>query len=192
MFDSVKHFIETTPNRNKHKALQFISPHITYSSLLHIGWTGAHHAVYKYSQAFYKKHSGICLESKKSTGRPSVVENPENISIVMNHCGHHEDHVHERLLVRPSRKAGHDIFAKRLTVSKRRLWHVFPHKNRIKRTSFNKIIKNQGQYKKSKKRTDLCELCEDAKQSKKILNEKVYNRINIHLHIRSIEISLDN
>ena len=178
IFDSVQRHIDNTQNKDKYKAAQLIAPHIQLASLNKAGWFTEQQAIYKHSRSIYNKNDGLSFNENKSTGRPSIVKNPRKRWLVINHCSNYSDQCHERKLKRKSKKLKRDVFAKRLTVSQRRLWSLFKHKKLIKsRTTFNAIIKDHGEYKKCKKRTDLCELCEDAKQSKKRLTEliNVYN-----------------
>ncbi len=61
--------------------------------------------------------------------------------------------------------------------SRSKLWRKYnknENKYNIKKTTFLKIIKKNGEFKKAKKRTDLCNICCAAKQAKKIINEYIH------------------
>ena len=116
MTDSVQKYIDDEKCEDEQKALQFIAPHLTFSTLKNTGYNQRHRASYKHARRYYKKNRGLSFKHNKSPGRPSKIKNPRFRRIVINHCASHSDQSHERLLKRKSKKLGVDVYAKRLTV----------------------------------------------------------------------------
>eukprot|EP01084_Bolivina_argentea_P128937 227825_1 len=175
VFDSVHNYLETNAikEQGKIKSLQFISPHISFDSLKNIGFKTEHQESHKAAIKQWKSNGNkIQLKSKtQKRGRKSMINDPLIQRHVYKFCIKHSEYQHERILKRKSRKENRTIFAKRLKQSKKRLWGKYKKSNiniyNIGKTVFYKIIKQIGEFKNPKKRTDLCNVCVAAKQAKK-------------------------
>ncbi len=72
-----------------------------------------------------------------------------------------------KILKRKSNNFGRKIVARQLTCPKRKLFKTYSNTFKIGKSTFGKIFKFNGEYKKYKKRTDLCDKCVTADPVKK-------------------------
>ena len=177
VFDGINDYLKSENGQNeqyKSKALQLISPHISWSSLESIGFDKKYYSTFRHSQQQYIDNSNkIKLKTTKRSGRKSIINNAVIQSDVYKCCIANADYQHEYILKKKSKKAKRVVYAKRLKVSKRRLFKRYNNAYKISQFAFYAIIKKFGEFKKPRKRTDLCDICLSAKQARKWLNERI-------------------
>ena len=175
IMQSVNEFVNNDDNKaQRQSAMQFLSPHISFDSLRQIGFDQKHKNIHRHSRASYKQNGRIILSNDcTKRGPKSKIKSPLIRMDVYNHCLSHSDYMHEQILKRKSKKQKRIVCAKRIRTPKKRLFKLYPNRFNIKYTSFRKIFHQIGEFKKCKKRTDLCQLCCDSKQAKKTLNQYI-------------------
>ncbi len=78
---------------------------------------------------------------------------------VYSHCIKNSTFRNQQLMIRATKKFGHEIYACRLHMTQTMVWKCYDNVYKISKRTFDKIVELFDQFKDGEKRTDLCGIC---------------------------------